>query len=119
MNQTAESFDNEIARLYIATTVEAACFAVCMGGIIIFFLGWTSFAILQAIGMVLMAMLLGKAVLKLRLGRIKKRLEKKLEQNQIDKDKFMEFLKDQAMTFEFLNRLYASSHADAPSCQKS
>ena len=117
MEQIAQQFDNEIAKLYLATTAEAAIFALASGGIIFFFLGLTAFTILQTIGMLLLAMLLGKAWLKIRKNKIRQNLQKQLQEKQISETEWKTFLESNPASFEFLKPLYFSS-SDI-SCPKS
>lgn len=116
MEQIAKQFDHEIAKLYIVTTCEAAIFAIAMGFVIFFFIGFTAFAVLQTIGTILLAMLFGKAWLNIQKKRIHKKLKTQLENHDIAETDFSEFLSNQTIPFEFLNLLFPPSDS---SCQKS
>ena len=97
----ASACDEKLAKIYIASTVECILFSATCVGMILYYLGFTSFSILQSIGSILFMLLIFTLVLKIRKSNVKKDIEKHYNSDD-DRAEFESFLKEHSLDYEFL-----------------
>ncbi len=119
MNETMQKLanDNEhfLEKLYIAVSIEALALEIPLVSIIFYYLGMTTFAVLQAIGSTLMILLVGSGILHFRKNHLKKRVIAALHENNIPEDTFHAFLKTPECNCEFLLALFTPPNNDQKS----
>lgn len=99
--QIASTFDEKLAKIYISVTVECLIFSAVCAGMIIFYLGFTAFAVLQSIGCILLMLLIFTLVLKLRKSHVKRDIEAQYPEAS-DLAEFENYLKAHSLDHEFL-----------------
>ena len=97
----ASSYDEKLAKIYITCTVECFLFSAASVGMILYYLGFTSFSILQSIGSILFMLLIFTLVLKIRKSNVKKSIEKQYTSDE-DRAAFESYLKTHSLDYEFL-----------------
>ncbi len=71
--ELADYFEHALAKIYILVTLNAVLVAAVGAFFVFIILGWSTFALLQAIGFLFLGLLIGMALL--RHGKRKKKLE--------------------------------------------
>ncbi|MBR4986613.1 MAG: hypothetical protein IKY83_12850 [Proteobacteria bacterium] len=104
LDKIAASNDEKLAKIYIASTIECLLFAATSAGLILYYLGFTAFSVLQSIGSILLMLMIFTAVLKFRKSNIKKNIEKQY-QSDSDRIEFENFLRSHYLEYEFLYAL--------------
>lgn len=99
--QIANAFDEKLAKIYISVTVECLIVSAVCAGMIIFYLGFTTFAVLQSIGCILWMLLIFTLVLKIRKSHVKRDIEAHYT-DASDLAEFENYLKAHSLEHEFL-----------------
>ncbi len=104
-HNTAQSFEHKIAQIYLASTAEAILFEIAVLCVIFIKAGFSSFTIMQAIGMSLMILLIISAIIHFRKKKIKEQLLQKLNEAECSEEKMLDFFKQNPAEFEFVQAL--------------
>ncbi|GEM_PF-6031337 len=98
--------EKKLEKLYLTVTVEALLIGITSIGVIFYYLQLTTFTVLQAIGTVLIVLLVASIVLMIRKKNIKKKLVFELEQNASNESELKTYLEQNPLEFELIRPLF-------------
>lgn len=107
----AKKFDDQLAELYISTSIEALVFEIALVGLLFFKLGFKAFILLQAFGITLLILLIFSVILHFRKKKIHRNAENALVENQISNTQFLDFLESHQADLQFIYALFSSNTA--------
>lgn len=98
--------EKKLEKIYLSVTVEALLIAITSIGVILYYLRLTAFTVLQAIGAILIILLVASIVLMFRKKSIKKKLILELEQNASGEAELKTYLEQNPLEFELIRPLF-------------
>ncbi len=101
-----ENAEKKMEKLYLSVTVEAIFIDMTLVGVLLYYLPWTTFTVLQAIGATLIILLFASIVLMLRKKTIRKHLISELEQNASSEAELKTYLEQNPLDFELIRPLF-------------